>query len=226
MPVVAIAPLTEQWPHIQRCCRSAHSDVAKRSPGFTIQRAKQMTGIATMVDAVEHDLDRDLVEQCLAGHPEQFRPLVRRYERVVAAHLRTRMRNAGAVEDAAQETFVRAYQNLAKLRSHDAFFSWLLGIADRVARESWRRQRRHEEVCQAYLQEQRRAPQLGDPGERDMAIESAMVSLSEPLRQVVLLRFYSDQSCAEIALALRIPIGTVTKRLSRAYAHIRRHLDR
>jgi len=185
-----------------------------------------MTGMATMVDAGEQELDRDLVDQCLAGSPDQFRHLVRRYERVVLAHLRLRLRDAGAIEDAAQETFVRAYLNLDKLRSHDAFFSWLLGIGDRVAREWRRRDRRQDEIREAYFEQQRRAPGRRGTGARDAQRESALASLSEPLRQVVLLRFYADRSCADIAQALRIPIGTVTKRLSRAYEHIRRRTGR
>jgi DNA-directed RNA polymerase specialized sigma24 family protein len=52
-----------------------------------------------------------------------------------------------------------------------------------------------------------------------------LASLSEPLRKVVLLRFFADQSCADIAWSLGIPLGTVTKRLSRAYEHIRRRTE-
>src|SRR5512144_712646 len=98
-----------------------------------------MAGTATMAPAGEQRLDRELVEQCLAGDVNQFRHLVRRYERVVIAHLRVRMHDASAIEDGTQETFVRAFRGLHTLRSPDAFFSWLLGIADRVAREFRRR---------------------------------------------------------------------------------------
>jgi RNA polymerase sigma-70 factor (ECF subfamily) len=168
--------------------------------------------------------DRELVAQCLAGDSDQFRHLVRRYERVIVAHLRCRLRDPANLEDAAQETFVRAYQHLATLRSPERFFSWLIGIADRVARESGRRVWRQHRMLDAYAAERRR------PGpsrlDLDVPLESAVASLSGPLREVVLLRFYGSRSCAEIAQLLQVPVSTVTKRLSRAYDQLRRRLSR
>ena len=45
-----------------------------------------------------------------------------------------------------------------------------------------------------------------------------MAKLPETYREVIVLRFYDGQSCAEIGRGLDIPLGTVTKRLSRAYS--------
>jgi RNA polymerase sigma-70 factor (ECF subfamily) len=177
-----------------------------------------------VADTPTSELDGDLVAQCLAGDCDQFRHLVRRYERVVVAHLRSRLRDPASLEDAAQETFVRAYQNLGTLRSHERFYSWLIGIADRVARESGRRVWRQHHLLDAYAAELRR------PGparlDHDVPLESAVASLSGPLQEVVLLRFYGSRSCAEIAELLQIPVSTVTKRLSRAYDQLRRRLSR
>ena len=50
-----------------------------------------MTLTVTLPATVEPKLDRDLVQLCLAGRPDEFRHLVRRYERVVTAHLRLRL---------------------------------------------------------------------------------------------------------------------------------------
>jgi RNA polymerase sigma-70 factor (ECF subfamily) len=149
---------------------------------------------------------------------------VRRYERVVVAHLRGRLRDTATLEDAAQETFVRAYQNLGELRSPDRFFSWLIGIADRVARESGRRAWRQHQLLDAYAAEPR--PLAPSPRDTDVQVEGAVASLSKPLQQVVVLRFYGSRSCAEIAELLHVPVSTVTKRLSRAYDQLRRHITR
>jgi len=51
-----------------------------------------------------------------------------------------------------------------------------------------------------------------------------VAGLPEPYREVILLRYYGDCSCAEVAERLGVPLGTVTKRLSRAYDEMRRSL--
>ncbi len=54
----------------------------------------------------------------------------------------------------------------------------------------------------------------------------AVAKLPEVYREVVWLRFYEGHSCAEISRDLDVPIGTVSKRLSRAYALLRDHLTK
>ena len=59
-----------------------------------------------------------------------------------------------------------------------------------------------------------------EPWSGDAALEAALAALPEPFREVVLLRYYGSCSCSEVAARLGLPIGTVTKRLSRAYEEI------
>ena len=50
----------------------------------------------------------------------------------------------------------------------------------------------------------------------DDAVANAIRSLSPPLREVVVLRYFADKTIEEIAVALNIPIGTVKSRLHNA----------
>ena len=58
----------------------------------------------------------------------------------------------------------------------------------------------------------------------DDELKRVVAGLNRPYRDVILLRFYGGLSCAEVAERLDIPLGTVTKRLSRAYAMLREAL--
>ncbi len=168
--------------------------------------------------------DRYYVERCLDGHRDDFRHLVTRYQKPLVAGIRVRQARAGGAEDVAQEAFVRAYVNLAKLRKPDSFFAWLLGIAHRVLLECADRERRERDgLARAAVAPEacRRGP---DPWRGDAALERALAALPDQYREVVLLRFYGDFSCVEIAERLEIPLGTVTKRLSRAYDELRQSL--
>src|SRR4030042_5722002 len=82
--------------------------------------------------------DKFYVEQCLDGRPDEFRHLIRRYQTAVTAYLTSKLGNRTNAEEAAQETFVRAYFGLKDLKKRESFSSWLLSIAGRVAKEQLR----------------------------------------------------------------------------------------
>jgi len=166
--------------------------------------------------------DKYYIERCLDGHPDDFRYIVRRYQAVLLAHLAGKLGNRDKAEEAAQESLVRAYFNMSKLRKPGSFFSWLLGIADRVAKEHQRKEMLHQqrEVIRSFSQEAA-SPELS----QDYGLEAAIAELPESYRRVVLLRYYGDRSCSQVAEQLDIPLGTITKTLSRAYAMLRKSLQ-
>jgi RNA polymerase sigma-70 factor (ECF subfamily) len=168
------------------------------------------------------ETDKYYVERCLDGHPDDYRYLVRRYQAALLANLAGKLGDRDRAEEAAQETLVRAYFNMAKLKKPDSFFSWLLGIADRVAKEHERKEQvqRQRELVRSFSQEA-----SGAELSQDYALESAVAGLPEAYRQVVLLRYYGGYSCSQIAGQLDVPLGTVTKTLSRAYAMLRETLQ-
>jgi RNA polymerase sigma-70 factor (ECF subfamily) len=168
-----------------------------------------------------YETDEYYVERCLDGHPDDFRYIVRRYQSVLLAHLAGKLGNKDRAEEAAQESFVRAYFNMNKLKSPGSFFSWLLGIADRVAKEHHRKEqlKRQKEIVRSFSQEAPRVELSPDYG-----LEAAIGKLPEAYRKVVLLRYYGDCSCSQVAEQLDMPLGTVTKTLSRAYAMLRKSM--
>ena len=166
--------------------------------------------------------DKFYIERCLDGHPDDFRYLVRRYQAVLLAHLAGKLGNRDRAEEAAQETLVRAYFGLGKLKKPDSYFSWLLGIATRVAKEQQRQEqrRRQQENIHSFSKEIP-TPELS----QDYGLEKAIGELPDSHRKVVLLRYYGGYSCSQVAEQLDKPLGTVTKTLSRAYAALRKSLQ-
>ena len=161
------------------------------------------------------------IERCLDGHPDDFRHLVRRYQAVLLAHLAGQLGSSDRAEEAAQETLVRAYFGLEKLKKRESFFSWLLGIANRVAKEQQRSEQRRSQMAEV-LSENSPEVELS----QDYGLERAVAALPPPYRELVLLRYYGGCSCSEVAQQLGMPLGTVTKNLSRAYAVLRDSLQR
>ncbi len=165
--------------------------------------------------------DEQCVERCRAGHIEAFGLLVARYQKPLFAYLLRRLGNHSQAEEAAQEAFVRAFQGLKGLRKAGLFHSWLIGIAARLLQEQYRSQQRQErgrEAAGALLDEVPASPQ-------DYPLEEVIAQLPESYRQVILLRYYEGLSCQEAATRLQVPLGTVTKMLSRAYGKLRQELQ-
>ncbi len=168
------------------------------------------------------EADKYYIERCLNGRPDDFRHLVRRYQAVLLAHLAGKLGNRDRAEEAAQETLVRAYFGLGKLKKPDSFFSWLFGIANRVAKEQQRQEqhRRQQENIRSFSKEIA-TPELS----QDYGLEKAIGELPDSHRKVILLRYYGGYSCSQVAEQFDMPLGTVTKTLSRAYAALRKSLQ-
>ena len=160
--------------------------------------------------------DKYYIGRCLDGHADDYRYLVRRYQGALLAHLAGQLGNRDTAEEAAQETLVRAYFGLGKLKKPESYFSWLLGIANHVVKEH---QRDEQELIRSFGKEAPR-PEMSE----DYALEQAITKLPEKHRVIILLRYYGGCSCSEVAEKLDMPLGTVTKSLSRSYAVLRESL--
>ncbi len=164
--------------------------------------------------------DTEYIKQCLNGHADQYRFLVQRYQTVVMAFLTGRLRDPHRAEEAAQETFVRAYFSLDKLQKPGSFYPWMMGIADRVAKEELRRQFKQNEVAR-LTSEKLPTAEFSE----NYRLEQAIARLPDSFREIVLLRYYSGLNCSQVAEKLNKPLGTVTKMLSRAYGMLREILE-
>ena len=164
--------------------------------------------------------DQQYVESSRNGCPEQFWVLVERYQKPVFAYLSSRIGNLSEAEEAAEESFVRAFLSLKNLRKPESFYSWLLGIAGRVAKEHFRsvaNRQRDRQAAETMLVKT-------TASDETYPLEEAVGALPETYRQVILLRYYEGLSCQEVATRLATPLGTVTKTLSRAYSLLRQEL--
>jgi len=158
------------------------------------------------------DPDSVLVERCLAGDTESFRPLVERYQRVLFSVAVRMLGDREDAADAAQTAFLRAYEKLASYDRRSKFFSWLYRILVNECLNVRRGQRPSVPLDDAFA-----AP--GSPlealeaGERRQRVQAALLRLTREQREVVVLRHFADLSYAAIAEALELPEKTVKSRL-------------
>lgn len=176
--------------------------------------------------------DRRVVDAVLAGDREAFRVLVERESRSVIGVCRRVLGDPTEAEDAAQDTFTRAYQALATYRGDGPFGAWLRRIALRVAiaRLATRREasRLDDELLDPRVA---RLASGEDPETAYLGLEyradviDAIAALPASQRDVVLLRFVDDLTLQDIARITDNPIGTVKSRLSRGVTTLRDQLS-
>jgi RNA polymerase sigma-70 factor (ECF subfamily) len=170
--------------------------------------------------------DRDLIASAQRGDRQAFGELVCRHQNRVVGLIYRMCGDARLAEDAAQEAFVRVWQNLDNYKPQHAFRSWLYRIAANAALDALRRERPSTEIESLPLADKSPGPeQAAESDQRATQVRQAVARLSEPLRLVLVLREYEELSYHEIAAALDIPIGTVMSRLNTARIQLRRDLS-
>jgi RNA polymerase sigma-70 factor, ECF subfamily len=165
--------------------------------------------------------DEECVRRCLDGEPDAYRWLVQRHQNAVQAYMVGRSGNHDLAEEAAQEAFVRAYFSLGRLQKGNSFLPWLLGIAGRAGQELARLRRRTPAAGDMLNVP---APTGARQGPEADALPGAVDRLPAIYKEAILLRYHAGLSCVQMAENLKIPVSTVTKRLSRAYDMLRQTL--
>jgi RNA polymerase sigma factor (sigma-70 family) len=168
--------------------------------------------------------DAELVKAVLNGDKHVFAELVRRYERPVRAVALDVVGNYHSAADVAQDAFVRAYERLAELRRLESFGPWLMKITRRCALDSVR-QKTKEIRLDTKIVAGIENPN-GQLDEEKQRLLAAVVKLPKAERQVVMLRYFGENSVNEVADILGRKVGTVTKQLSRARVRLRKILER
>lgn len=166
--------------------------------------------------------DADLVQATRAGDRRAFETLVVRYERpVYNLALRMLGRSADA-EDAAQESFIKAYRALTAYDASRAFSTWLLSITAHHCIDRIRRRRLHEVSLDAMPPWRQPMARTVDPEDEAVyqdhasSVKALLQRLPEDYRLVVVLRYWHDFGYAEIAELTGESESAIKSRLHRA----------
>ena len=134
-------------------------------------------------------------------------------------------------EEAAQETFLSAWQGLPFFRGDSAFSTWLYRLASNACVDLLRKEGRHQgpslddEAVSAEVPDTRPTPEAAaEQKELRAQIEAGLRTLSPEHREVLILREIQQLSYDEIADALSLDLGTVKSRISRGRRLLRNFL--
>lgn len=178
--------------------------------------------------------DEEVVRRVLDGETALFELIMRRYNQRLYRTARAILRDDAEAEDVMQDAYVRAYEHLSQFAGRSQFATWLTRIAihealaraqkrkrtDQLGGNAWGEEDGEVNVAAAAPnpEEQLSALELG------RALESAILSIPEQYRLVLMMRDVEQLSTAETADALELSEENVKVRLHRARAMVRKQL--
>jgi RNA polymerase sigma-70 factor (ECF subfamily) len=177
-----------------------------------------------------------LVLQAQQGNAQAFTELVEHYQTPVFNLCYRMLGEDEAAEDAAQESFLRAYRNLTRYDRQRPFATWLLSITAHYCIDCLRWRKFIMVSMDAETEDDDRPMELPDSGalnpenetvrHEDQAIlQRVLQQMDATDRAAVILRYWYDFSEIEIAQNLTLTVSAVKSRLHRARKEIARRLQ-
>ncbi len=168
--------------------------------------------------------EQDWVWRARAGDEAAFTQLVEAYQTPIYNLCYRMLGEAGEAEDAAQETFLRAYAQLGSYDTARSFKTWLFSIANHHCIDRLRKRR----LTWLSIDDDNLPPhpalQEQEPGPEDALVRRQQSQMLQGLlaklppedRAVIVMRYWYDLSYDEIAEATRTTVSAVKSRLHRA----------
>ena len=174
-----------------------------------------------------------LIQEIRAGNSGGFEYFVRQYQRRITRVAYRLLHDTGEADCAAQESFLRAWQNLNEFREGSTFETWLTRICINWCKDRLKRRRLvlyfHQAAEDSEERRSRETPPHSEPSPERRAhsreirerLRQAIETLSPRQKTVFVLKHFEELSIPEIAELTGLDTGTVKSHLFRAAHKIR-----
>lgn len=171
--------------------------------------------------------DEVLVAATVAGDPDAFAVLLRRYRDVHARYVIRMLGSRDDAEDVLQQVFVRAYRGLRSCRNPERFGAWLYQIVINETRTFASRRARRQRWYTTDEVDLDRVIAYATPEEPGCTeeIQRALQQLVPEQREAFLLKYVEELSYEEMSAATGASISALKMRVSRACERLRALLE-
>ena len=161
---------------------------------------------------------KSTVAKAKSGDNDAFLALINENRLNVYRVARGILKSEHDIEDAIQNTVIKAYEKINTLKKDEFFKTWLIRILINECNEIIRKNKRLESINNGSNEER-----YNDTYE-NIDLINAINGLNEELRITTVLFYFEDMTIKDISAVLKIPEGTVRSRLSRAREKLRERM--
>lgn len=181
-------------------------------------------------DAQDQQQHRTWISRVASGDLDVLRQLHETFSPLLFGVARRILSDPEDVREVVQDAFIKAWRQAAHYRpERGEVYSWLIFITRNQAIDRLRRTTRRHAMLTSLENGEQHLPDDPSPDEvldrRDL-IDRNLAHLSEAQRRALELAFFTGCSQAEIASAMRTPIGNVKNHLRRGLLKLRQLVER
>jgi RNA polymerase sigma-70 factor (ECF subfamily) len=176
--------------------------------------------------------DREIIEAFKSpGSKERaFNDLVRKYQERLYWHIRKIVIYHDDADDAIQNTFVKAWQNLSNFRAESSIYTWLFRIATNESLSLIRSRKKHQfhtsedNDYEAYLAENLESDSYFDGDEAQLVLQKAILTLPEKQRLVFNMKYFDEMKYEDMAEILETSVGALKASYHHAVKKIEKYI--
>ena len=167
----------------------------------------------------------ELIEKSKKGDNQAFSELIIKMENELYKIARTRLKNEDDIKEAVQETIMKAYTSLKKLRENKFFKTWIIRILINECNNIYKKNKKND--FEEYDENTIRVQTVNELNTKiDNLDFFILIDNLNYAERIVLTLFYLEEfSTKEIAKILKEPEATIRTRLSRARNKLKKYIE-
>lgn len=180
-------------------------------------------------------MDVEIVQRARTGDSHALEEIYNGTRQMVYFTALGIVRNEDDAEDVVQDTYIKVFQNIARLQDERAFISWLKTIVVNISKNSLKKRkptlfqnREEEDAALGTIEEvgEDFLPQeYVDQEEKREIVRSMIENLPDTQRTAVMLYYFDELPLSEVSRVMETTEGTTKSRLNYARKQIRVKVD-
>lgn len=175
--------------------------------------------------------EKKILKNIQNGQQESIEILIEKYYRDIYTYCYCRVEDVQTAQDLTQDVFLKFLQNLNSYEHTGKLKNYLYVIAGNLIKDYYKK---HREIITEDPENHKKKTSRGQdlysresveqepPDITDrLTMQEIVRTLSEPERELILLRYYQNLRLSEIAKIMDMPVSTVRYRLKQAEKYIR-----
>ena len=181
--------------------------------------------------------DAELINNFINGNTSSFISLVKRWEKPIYNFALRNLGSKHSAEDVCQTVFLKAFENLHKLKDPEKFKQWIFTIAANLCRDEFKRRKKfRQKTVSISFNETNMYEEITDsdselPDDRfnnmilKDILKDALMQIPEQQRTVIIMKQYHNLKFHEIAKITKTSENTVKSRLYYGLKTLRKILE-